>query len=306
MFSISTTWNYTEKSDLRRVLIETKACGVSSIEIGYNFTKARLKELFSLLQDFDISVASVHNFCPLPEQNIFGRFFTNYYYLSSLDEKERSKAVFYTKQTIDTAKKINAAAVVIHAGTVVLENSYTKELIALFNSGEIESEKAANIRASLQRERTRKKGLYLEAVMKSLAEITEYAAPMNMKIGLENRYYANEIPDIDEALVFLREFSDKGLIYWHDVGHSCAQEQLMMIEKDSLLNKLGRYLMGFHLHDIRGIKDHLVPLAGEFDFSRISPYLRDEKILKIIEAHQPAKSTEIQAAINYFREKNWF
>jgi sugar phosphate isomerase/epimerase len=287
------------------MLTEIKACGLSSIEIGYNFTTARLNELIPLLEEFNIRVTSVHNFCPLPEENAFGRFFTNYYFLSALDDDERGKAVFYTRQTIDTAKMVGARTVVIHAGAVEFDGDYTKELMVLFNSGAIESEKAANIREILHRERTFKKVPYIEATMKSLDEITEYAAAMDMEIGLENRYYANEIPNNDEALTFLKEFSDRGLGYWHDVGHSCAQEHLMMIEKDSLLNKLGGYLIGLHLHDIRGLKDHLSPLAGEFDFSRISSYLEDKKMLKIIEAHQPSKPAEIQAAIKYFNAKNW-
>ena len=305
MFSISTTWNYTEKCNLKRMLADIKACGLDCIEIGYNFTKARLEELIPLLAEFNVGVTSVHNFCPLPEQNISGRFFTNYYYLSSLDEDERSKAVFYTKQTIDTAKKLSVKIVVIHAGVVEFKSVYTKELIALFNSGNIESKKASEAREAFRQERASKKGPYIEAVMKSLDEITEYAFSRDIKIGLENRYYANEIPDIDEASVFLKEFSARGLLYWHDVGHSCAQEQLKIIEKDSLLNKLGSYLFGFHLHNISGLKDHLSPLTGEFDFSRISPYLSDKKILKIIETHQPSKPEEIQAALSYFKKKNW-
>ena len=305
MFSISTTWNYTKECDLRQMLTNIKACGLNHIEIGYNFTASRLNELISLLDEFNVGVTSVHNFCPLPEQNPAGRFFTNCYYLSSLDENERKKAVFYTKQTIDTAKKIKAKTVVIHAGVIESKSAHAKELIVLFNSGNIESEKASEVRAAFRKERISKNGPYVEAVMKSLDEITNYAFSVDIKIGLENRYYVNEIPDINEALVFLEKFSHKGLLYWHDTGHSCAQEQLKVIEKDSLLNRLGKHLLGFHLHDISGLKDHLPPFTGEFDFARISPYFKDKKILKIIEAHQPAKPEEIQTAISYFKNKNW-
>ncbi len=306
MISISTAWNCTEKNNLRRALTEIKACGLNSIEIGYNFTVENLKVLIPLLNELRISVASIHNFCPLPEENEFGRFFTNYYLLSSLEERERKKAVFYTKQTIDTAKRIKAKVVVIHAGAVEMDANYTKELMKLFNDGAIISEKASNIRAAFCKERRERKKPHIDAVLQSLTDILEYALCMNIKIGLENRYYASEIPDSEEALFFLEQFSGKGLFYWHDVGHSCIQEYLMLIEKDGLLNKLGKYLIGFHLHDIHGLKDHLSPLSGDFNFSRISGYLCDKNILKVIEAHRPSKPEEIQAAINYFKEKNWF
>lgn len=305
MISISTTWNYSENCNLKRMLSEIRELGIKSIELGYNFTAGRLDEITLLLADFGIEVVSMHNFCPLPPQNLFHRFFTNYYYLSSLDEKERECAVKYTKQTIDTAQRLNAKVVIIHAGTIDIDTKCIKELINLYNLGKIDTEEARSLRKEILKLREAKKQPYLDSTLKSLDEVTAYAAKKCIKIGLENRYYPNEIPNNEELAFFLKKLNDRGLLYWHDTGHSQAQERLGIIEKDSLLNNFGAYLFGFHLHGIRGLKDHISPLNGDFDFSKISAYLIRDNLLKIIESHQPANSNELKETIEHFRARGW-
>ncbi len=281
------------------MLSEISGLGIKSIELGYNFTASRFNDITLLLADFGINVTSVHNFCPLPPQNQFRRFFTNYYYLSSLDEAERKSAVLYTKQTIDTAAKIGAKIVIVHAGAIEIDSKYTKQLINLYNQGKILTEDAQRIREDFLRIRTAKKGPYIDAVLKSLSELVYYAKNMDIKIGLENRYYPNEIPNMDEAALFLKEFNDNGLVYWHDTGHGCAQEQLCFFGAETMFCDFSQYLSGFHLHDIIGLHDHLAPFTGEFDFTKLDNYLKNEKILKVIEAHHPATAYHIKKAVKY-------
>ncbi|MFA5007859.1 MAG: TIM barrel protein [Candidatus Omnitrophota bacterium] len=306
MISISTTWNYFEDCDLKAMLSDIRQAGIRSIELGYNFTASRLQEITPLLYDFGIEVVSVHNFCPLPPQGALRRFFTNYYLLSSLAEKEREDAVKYTKQTIDTAAGLKAKVVVIHAGVIEFDAKYIKTLINLYKLGKIDSEEADNLRKEIIRIRDSKKQAYLDAVTKSLDEITDYATKADIKIGLENRYYPDEIPSNGEIALFLEKFNTRGLVYWHDVGHSLAQERLGMIKKNSLLESFGGYLFGLHLHGIKGLNDHRAPLSGDFDFSQISQYLARADLLKVIEAHQPVSSNDIKEAIRYFAAKGWF
>jgi len=305
MIAISTTWNYSENCNLRQVLSEISGLGIKSIELGYNFTASRLNETTLLLADFGINVVSVHNFCPLPPQNQFRRFFTNYYYLSSLDEAERKNAVFYTKQTIDTAAKIGAKIIIVHAGAIEIDSKYIKQLINLYNQGKILTEDAQKLREDFLHIRTAKKGPYIDAVLKSFSELVCYAKNMDIKIGLENRYYPNEIPNMDEAALFLKEFTDSGLAYWHDTGHAIAQERLGTIEKNCLLGNFGNYLFGFHLHGTRGLRDHLAPINGDFDSLQISTHLARKDLLKVIEAHQPTTSSELIETMQYFGQRGW-
>jgi len=305
MIAISTTWNYSENCNLRQMLTEINGLGIKSIELGYNFTTSRLNELTPLLTETGINVVSVHNFCPLPPQNIFHRFFTNYYYLSSLVESERECAVKYTKQTIDTAVSLNAKIVVIHAGTIEIDTKYIKELINLYNQGKIHSNEAVSLKKEILRLREERKRPYLDMTTKSLDEIAEYASKKGVKIGLENRYYPNEIPNNEEIGSFLKKLNKGGLSYWHDAGHAKAQEHLGIIEKDSLLGDFGSYLSGFHLHGIKGLRDHISPLSGDFESSRISAYLTRKDLLKVIEAHQPVSNNELMETMQHFNMRGW-
>ncbi|MDD4955666.1 MAG: TIM barrel protein [Candidatus Omnitrophica bacterium] len=305
MIAISTTWNYSENCDLEKMLSEISALGIKSIELGYNFTRDRLSEITPLLKAKDIDVVSVHNFCPLPTQNLFHRFFTNYYFLSALSKTERECAVKYTKQSIDTAANLNAKIVIIHAGAIEMDNKYVKELLGLFSQGKIETGEAAALRDNILKSREDKKQPYLDSVTQSLNEITEYAFKKNVKIGLENRYYPNEIPNNEETGVFLKKFNDKGLVYWHDTGHARAQEHLGITEKDSLLKSYGSYLFGFHLHGIKGLHDHLSPMSGDFESEQVCSHLNNRNLLKVIESHQPATSNELTETIRYFAKREW-
>lgn len=299
MIAISTTWNYKEDCSMREMLLAIKELGVNDIELGYNFTITRLEELLGLLDSVQMRVVSVHNFCPLPPQNPYHRFFINYYYLSSLDETERKLAVEYTKKTIDTAARLSAKIVIIHTGNIDMDTAKIKALMKLYCAGNSNSKEYDNLKTDILKLREEKKILYLEATRKSLEEIMPYAASKDIKIGLENRYYPNEIPNLEEAQKFLKSFANKSLVYWHDVGHSQALERLGFIATGSLLNKLSKYLFGFHLHDIRGLHDHLAPFTGDFDFSKLNRYLKNDKILKVIEAHHPATAHDIKNAIKH-------
>jgi len=300
--AISTTWNFNSRSDIRGMLSEIKGIGLGAIEIGYNFTASRLKELISLVNAMGIKVVSVHNFCPLPPEPRLRRFATDYYRLSSLDETERKKAVDYTKRSIDTACLASCQVLIIHAGTVEVENDYTKAILQLYKEGKFNSKEYHKLKDEALIIRRDKGKVYLDSVVTSLQEILTYAYSAGIKIGLETRYYPNEIPNIEEAEQLLSLFKDKGLFYWHDVGHAEVNDRLGITPHYDYLNRLGDYMIGIHLHDLIGIDDHMAPFYGDFDWSLISTYIRKE-VIRVIEAHQPATPQQIKKAIEKLDQK---
>ncbi len=294
--AISTAWNSNTHSNVKGMLSKIHSVGLDAIEIGYNFTPNRLKELISLADIMGIEVVSVHNFCPLPSRVRLNRFLTDYYRLSSLDEKERNRAVDYTKKSIDTACLVSCQVVIIHAGVVELKDDYVRMLLDLYNQGKSNSEEYLQLKERLLVARHIRRIGHLESVTRSLEEILPYACSAGIKIGLETRYYPNEIPDIEEAEHFLSLFRDKGLLYWHDVGHAEVNERLGITSHNDYLRRFAGCMIGMHLHDLKGIDDHMAPFSGDFDWSLITPYMRDG-LIKVIEAHPQATPQQIKEAI---------
>ena len=303
-FAISTTWNSNVRSDMKVILAEIKGIGLDAIEIGYNFSSQKLEELISLIDAMGMRVVSVHNFCPLPSEVRLTRFATDYFRLSSLDKKERRKAVDFTKKSIDTACLVSSKVVIIHAGTVELRDDYVKMLLHLYNEGKFNSKEFLKVKEKLLLVRRRKARRYLNSVVRSLEEILSYACSAGIKIGLETRYYPDEIPNIEETEYLLKLFKEKGLFYWHDVGHAEVNERLGITPHNDYLEMFAHHMLGIHIHDLIGIDDHLAPFSGDFDFSKIFPYMMRNDLIKVIEAHPPATPQQIREAIARLRQKD--
>jgi len=297
MIALSTSWYSIDRFDVRKMLTEIKLTGVDAIEIGYNFTRSQLDELQKLLPEFGLKVLSVHNFSPSPDP-VRGRFFTDLYRISSLDEQERRLSVDYTKHTIDTACRFGAQAVVVHAGTVETVTEQSKTLIRLCHDMKQQDEAYKKVLQDFISLREREKVPYIEAAMKSLREIMDHAFQSGIKIGVETRYYPNEIPNFEEIGFFLQAFYDKGLRYWHDAGHAEVNHRLGLSSHVAYLKSYGDYLQGMHLHDVIELHDHLAPFTGTIEYSFILPYLKPN-VFKVIEAHSPASVDQIKKAVEF-------
>lgn len=298
-FAISTSWNSKTHPDLKEMLLEIQDAGFKAIEISHHFPPDKLEEITRLLKDFDLKVVSTHNFCPLPPKPNLSRGTSDYYRLSSLNEQERNIAVEATKNTIDWAIKLAVEAVVIHAGMVELAEPFGENLIDLFNKGKVVSTEYGDLKRRFLKARKNKNGQHIDAVIKSLKEILPYAAENNIKLGLETRYYPEEIPNLEEIRYLLGIFKNKGLFYWHDVGHAEANDKLGITEHLAFLKEFSNNLLGIHLHDIKGLEDHLAPFAGEFDFSKITTFLSEDTI-KVIEVNSRVTKEELKVALNRF------
>jgi len=301
MLAVSTAWNSSRYDDVRRMLEDFRAWGISALELSYRLSSYQLDLLSEIIYESGFSVVSVHNFCPLPRPEVKKRYYCDYYRISSLNEQERKQAVFLTRQTIDTAVKFKSPLVVVHAGMVELKAGYGRHLVNLFREGKVFSEEYRKSLNSFLSAREKAKQPFLEAAEKSLNEILDYAFDRGIKIGLENRYYPAEIPSLTEAEDILPRYNSRGLVYWHDSGHAAANERLLFCPADAFLEKLGRYCAGFHIHDLKGIDDHMAPFSGDDDFSFLKPYFK-KNIPLVIEAHSKAAPEEMKTAVARLKE----
>ncbi len=298
MYALSTSWNAARHSQGKDIINEIKGLGFDCIELNFTLSAEKVDEIAALREQGLIKIISLHNFCPIPE-GISGQDASpDIFSLSALDEPERQKAVFYTKKTIDTAVRVGAKVVVLHVGKVEMPGN-TKALFLLYQQRQ--RAKYYKLKAEMLKTRRAKSKKFLSQTLSSLEQLCRYAQKRKVKLGIENRYYFNEIPSREEMAIILENFPGPPLYYWHDVGHAQVYENMHFFAHRTLLDKFSQRMIGIHLHDIKGMDDHRAPLKGEFDFSLLKPYISKET-LKVLEPHYPAKAEDIIRGRNYLEK----
>ena len=302
MLSISTAWNYRPDMNVAAALEEIKSLGLTRIELGYRLRQDQLAQVMDLLKPMGLSVSSAHNFCPLPDDHPSPRHPSNYYRMSSLDEQERKRAVMWTKKCVDTAVKADGKVVVIHAGMIEIPQDPSRDLIALYKDGQNNTPAFADKRTLLIKLREQSKPPFMDALIKSLDEVVDYAQSKNIRIGLETRYYPFEMPNYEEVQILLDRYHKKGMWYWHDTGHAEANHRLGLTDHADFLKTYHNRLAGFHIHGMRVMRDHLAPFDGDFDMGVVLPYI-NAKTINVVESHHYASFDQIKAAIVQLKQK---
>ena len=271
---------------------EIKEAGFDTVELGFNLTEKVLDGIVKLADRKAISISSVHNFCPMPSGMPAEQASPDHFSLASHDQSERKKAVDCTKRTMEVAKHLKAKVVVLHAGRIEIKDK-TRKLYELICRGE----NPAKFVKEMLEERNAKQPGHFKNVMSSLEDLAGHAKKVNIKIAVENRYYFREIPSFDELSMIFSHFGKNEIFYWHDMGHAQLFEHLGLQKHRDYLSAFSKYMTGIHIHDIIGIKDHKPPFSGEMDFSLIKPFISDDDIIKVLEIHQPATSSDIKESV---------
>jgi len=296
MLSVSTSWMDPE-TDIKQWLAQIKDLGFDAVELSYKVNDSQLKDAESILGDLGLKVSSIHNFCPMPNDGPSDRHPSNYYRLSSTDEHERQQAIKWTNIAVDTAQRVGASVVVIHAGTLDFEDERSPKLFDLFVNGQSDSEAFHKERERILTTRENKKGPYIDALVKSLCEVMDYSQTKNITIGLETRYYPIEIPNFEEIGYFLNLFAKQGMGYWHDVGHADMNDRLGIKSHKEFLETYKDNLVGVHLHGIKGRRDHLAPFEGDMDLDELLPYFGPD-VIRVVESKPFAAIDMIKEAVN--------
>jgi sugar phosphate isomerase/epimerase len=287
---LSTMWLQKRFDHLNDFFAAGRAMGFRQFELGTVVTPSMLEGVVPGQQ----LIPSVHAPCPnvrhASGQSAAGLF-------ASTDKAERTWAVSRVKATIDLAMHLGARAIVLHAGRVDVSRTLEKRLRDLYpgdKSPEYEQAKEQLIAA-----RARKQPANLAAARRSLEEVVPYAQTAGIKLGLETRYYYCEIPNLEEMHTLLADFPET-VYYWHDTGHAQNQANLGFTPHEEWLIAFSPKTLGVHFHDIRGLKDHLIPGMGKIDFEMVASYLPDGAI-RTCEFDYPFSEEEMIAGVEFLR-----
>ncbi len=297
MLSLSTS--YLSDGQIRGVDIVERllALKICSLELSYKIDMDLFHELRGFINQSQLIVSSVHNFFPIPDTAPNGKGGGDIFLLSEPSEDARREAVRWTRRSIEHAGSVGAKALVLHCGRVEM-NAERKRLYTYYRNRHIQTSEARNFIHSKLDERKKRKFAHLDSVLRSLAELLPTAEQHNIILALENRYHYHELPGPEEFDLIFEKFTGAPVGYWHDTGHAHAQEVLGIISQNELLDRYHEQLVGMHLHDARGLDDHLPPGSGQIDFHRIGTRMKGDTV-RVIELKPGTSDSEVAAGIKY-------
>jgi len=295
--AVSTSWLSSKIKDGRRLVEAIKETGISRLELEYRLSREVCDDILRNREEWKIGITSFHAVCP-------GRGGDGSH-LNSLDEEKRKQSVKEVKETIRMAADAGAKAVIVHGGKIPMVEPI-RRMMNCYDTGKIEGSWAKTDLHQALIERAALAEKYFQSLLKSIESINGEAEKRKINIGLENRYYLCEMPNIEEFEDILERFDGGRIFYWHDTGHAHTQQTLFRFSHERLLKTFEQKLIGIHLHDVKkGYNDHNEPGSGEVDFDMVNSYLRPDTI-RVMELNGRVDLEGAKRGIDFLREKGIF
>jgi sugar phosphate isomerase/epimerase len=299
---LSTSWNG-PGHNAEALLDQHRGLGFRRLEAYMHFSADELAALASAASARDMHIASLHAPCPLGTDGWGGRErWTDS--LSSTNAADRGRAVEAIRRSIDAAAEIGAQAIVVHLGNsgVAPRQGSIVDTIARF--GRL-SDEHRRLRDQAWTEREAAKGPHLEAGLRSIRELGEHAVGSGVRIGVECRDGYHEIPSLDEFADVFAATDGLPVGYWHDAGHGAKLDFIGILEHEELLRRYGERLVGMHVHDTHGSRDHLAPGMGDTDFDMLARYL-GPKTIKTLELSRNVTPRQISQGLEILERNERF
>jgi sugar phosphate isomerase/epimerase len=295
--ALSTMWGIGRFDHLADFFAAGQQIGVQQFELNHKVNSAMLARL-------DLTryrIHSVHE--PCPADISAGTLDDRNWLISAPDEEGRRQGVRAVQRSIDLARELGARAVVVHAGKVDVDSQLEKTLRRLFEAGQVQTPPYNEARDRLMAARAAQAEANLEAVQRSLVELAEYAGQLGIRLGLENRYHYLEIPSWDELGQLLEAVGDERMGFWYDVGHAHTLERLGFYAHEAWLQRYASRMIGVHLHDVIGLKDHQAPGSGEVDWKLVTNYLPNDVVIRACEFRHYLTSEQVVAGLQFLADK---
>ena len=256
--------------DLPAFVRRAAELGFEAIEVNHSMNAEQVAAIRSQLAlESGLPVTAVH--APAPLERRPGRGWNRDLNLAATDEGERELAVGDTRRSIELAAELGAPLVVVHLGQAgERELAGERRLRRLHDRGETAGERWQRAADEAAEQRSTLAAPYLAQARRSLDELASAAQAAGVTLGLECRLHYHQIPLPEEAAELLAAHPPRVAGYLHDVGHAEVLHRLGLVALDSWFELLGDRLVGVHLHDVRGLRDHRAPGNGDVDFAALA------------------------------------
>jgi sugar phosphate isomerase/epimerase len=291
---LSTAWNGPGDSP-QRLIEQHRGLGFRRLEAYAHFTLDGLRALAAAARAQAVEIASLHGPCPVPS-DASGMRLALGDWLASTVETERRAAVDAHKRTIDAAVEVGARAIVVHLGNSGAAPRQGAILDTIARHGRM-SDEHLRLRDQAWSERQASAPPHVDAALNSMRELGQHAAGSGVRLGAECRDGYHEIPSLDEFADLFAACEGLPVGYWHDAGHGAKLEFAGFVRHEDYLERYAEHLVGMHVHDTRGARDHLAPGTGDTDFGMLARYLRPQT-LKTLELHRVVTASEITRALD--------
>ena len=262
--ALSTMWAVQPRfeRDLRAFMERAVELGYEAVEINHSMDAAQIG---AILGHDVLPVTNVHAPAPLERHSSLG--WNRELDLAAEDERERGVAVDFTQRSIDCAVEAGAGTVVVHLGAVSRRpiNGDRRLRRALTPDARARPRPTSRTRARSWRRSASAAGSRRPRWSAPLARSRSWCATRSRtawRSALEGRLNFHEIPLPEEAAELLAPYSPTAAGYWHDVGHAEVLHRLGLVERSAWFDLLGERLLGVHISDVAGLRDHRAPGRG--------------------------------------------
>jgi sugar phosphate isomerase/epimerase len=293
--AISSMWWNKETSTINEFLERGRSLGFPRFELNHQTPP----EVFARIDLNRYHIGSLHDPCPaiIPAKTLEKADQV----ITSTNEVLRQRAVDGVKNSIEEAYRLGARHVVIHPGRIAGDHSMDDQLRELYRNGLKGTDEYENLWRQVMADRTDRSAPYMHALIKSLHQIVAFADGKGLTLGLENRYHYYELPVFGELDTLLGEFKQEWVGWQFDIGHLQVLAELGLTLFDPWLERFGERIVGVHLHDVKGIKDHQAPGKGEVDFKMIAAAL-PPFCFRTLEVDKSLTDLEIAAGLEVLAE----
>lgn len=288
--ALSSMWSADQPMQFNNTFAEARKLGFTSFEL----TSKVSPSLYDQWNHNEFYISTVHDPCPsdlsyaqLKEKDIA---------LSSTNEQNRRAAIDMLKRSIELAQRLGSRSVVIHCGTVLCDQSRDSKMRRLYRESLTNTPDYSELLNNFISDRSAICQPHVEAVIRSLQEIIPFADGSGVALALENRNRYHDIPLPDELDVFLSLCREPWFGFQFDVGHAHNLDRLGLVDQVEWIERFKSRMIGVHLHDVKGLRDHSVPGTGDVDFYQIASWI-PQHALRTLEITPDASLQEIAAGL---------